>query len=92
MEHLVNEQPLALGAVGLAIGAILGAVAPRTRMEERTMGETSRNLAEKAKEMGSEQLGKATQTVKQAAKEKLGQGEEPSTTQSSTSPEKKGAW
>jgi ElaB/YqjD/DUF883 family membrane-anchored ribosome-binding protein len=50
IDSLVNEQPLALGAIGLAIGAILGAAAPRTRLEEQTMGEASRNLAEKTKE------------------------------------------
>ena len=34
IDHLVNEQPLALGAIGLALGAVLGAAAPRTRAEE----------------------------------------------------------
>ena len=85
MDHLVNEQPLALGAIGLAIGAILGAAAPRTRMEEQTLGQASRNLAEKAKEMGSQQLDKATQSAKQMAEEKPGQGKQ-------QSPDKKAAW
>ena len=57
VEYLVNEQPLALGAIGLAIGAILGAAAPRTRMEEQTIGQASRNLAEKAKEAGHRPIG-----------------------------------
>jgi hypothetical protein len=82
VDYLVNEQPLALGAIGLAIGALLGAAAPRTRMEEQTIGQASRNLAEKAKEAGSQQLDKATQTAKQVAEEKLGTGKA----------EKKGAW
>lgn len=38
-EHLVNEQPLALGAIGLALGAVIAASAPRTRMEEEMLGE-----------------------------------------------------
>lgn len=38
-EHLVNEQPLALGAIGLALGAVLAAATPRARMEEETLGE-----------------------------------------------------
>lgn len=37
--HLVNEQPLALGAIGLAFGAVLAASTPRTRMEEELIGE-----------------------------------------------------
>ena len=67
LDYLVHEQPLALGAVGLAIGAVLGAAAPRTRAEERLMGEASRNLTEKAKEVGSQQLDKAQQAVKEVA-------------------------
>lgn len=77
VDYLVNEQPLALGAIGLAIGAILGAAAPRTRAEEQLMGDTARKMTEKAKEAGSQQLDKATQTAKQMAEEKLGQGKKP---------------
>jgi ElaB/YqjD/DUF883 family membrane-anchored ribosome-binding protein len=62
IDYLVNEQPFALGAIGLAIGAILGAAAPATRAEQRVMGEAARNVTEKAKEAGSEQLAKATGT------------------------------
>jgi ElaB/YqjD/DUF883 family membrane-anchored ribosome-binding protein len=79
IDSLVNEQPLALGAIGLAIGAILGAAAPRTRLEEQTMGEASRNLTEKAKEVGSQKLDQATQAAKQAAEKRK-------------EPDKKGAW
>lgn len=59
LDYLVQEQPLALGAIGLALGAVLGAAAPRTRQEERLMGEASRSVAEKAKQMGSQQLGES---------------------------------
>jgi ElaB/YqjD/DUF883 family membrane-anchored ribosome-binding protein len=67
VDYLVREQPLALGAIGLAVGAILAAMAPRTQKEEELMGEASRNLMEKAKETGSQQLEKAQETVKQVA-------------------------
>lgn len=83
LDRLVNEQPLALGAIGLAIGALLGAAAPRTRFEEETVGQASRNLADKAKEAASEQLGKATETAKQGVQEK---------TQSAAGPDMKGEW
>ena len=66
-EYLVQEQPLLLGAIGLAVGAALGVSAPRTRQEERVMGETSRRMTEKAKEMGGEQLSKVRETVERAA-------------------------
>jgi ElaB/YqjD/DUF883 family membrane-anchored ribosome-binding protein len=83
LDSLVNDQPLALGAIGLAIGAILGAAAPRTRLEEQAMGEASRNLTEKAKEAGSQQLEKATEMAKQVGEKTTGQ---------SAGPDKKGAW
>lgn len=98
VDSLVNEQPLALGAIGLAIGAILGAAAPRTRLEEETLGQASRNLSEKAKEMGSQQLEKATEGAKQV----MGQGksqpaQQPQPPQhhqspAAAGPDKKGAW
>jgi ElaB/YqjD/DUF883 family membrane-anchored ribosome-binding protein len=50
IDNLINEQPLALGAIGLAIGALLGGVTPRTQKEEEMMGEASRNLMQKTKE------------------------------------------
>ena len=67
VDYLVREQPLALGAIGLAVGAVLAAMAPKTEKEEELMGEASRNLIDKAKETGSQQLEKAQQTVKQVA-------------------------
>jgi ElaB/YqjD/DUF883 family membrane-anchored ribosome-binding protein len=62
-DWMVREQPLAFGAIGLAIGALLAAAAPRTRAEDEWMGETSDRLAERAKEAGREQF----ETVKQAS-------------------------
>jgi len=67
VNYMVREQPLALGAIGLAVGAVLAAMAPRTQKEEALMGEASHNVTEKAKEMGSQQLEKAKETMKQAA-------------------------
>jgi ElaB/YqjD/DUF883 family membrane-anchored ribosome-binding protein len=67
-EYMLREQPLALAAVGLAIGAVFAAVAPRTRQEDELMGDARDRLAEKAKETGKEQLQKA-ERVASAAKE-----------------------
>jgi len=52
--HIVQEQPLVLGVLGLAIGAALGAAMPRTRMEDEMMGEASDRLARQARETGRE--------------------------------------
>jgi ElaB/YqjD/DUF883 family membrane-anchored ribosome-binding protein len=98
MDYLVHEQPLALGAIGLAIGAVLGAAAPRTRQEERLMGEASRGLAEKAKDLAAQQLDKAQQAVKEVAEEPAAQPQPQTQIQSqhpgptAAGPDKKGAW
>ncbi len=67
IDYMLREQPLALGAIGIAIGAVLAAAAPRTRKEEEMMGEASRNLIDKTKEAAEPHLEKAKETAKQAA-------------------------
>lgn len=95
-DTMVREQPLALGAIGVAIGALLAAVAPRTRKEDELMGEASDQLAqkvketgqthlEKAKELGKEQLEKAKEAMT-GAKEKSAPGKPPPAVQPSGRP------
>jgi hypothetical protein len=45
---LFDRQPLALGAIGLAIGAAVAASLPTTRLEEDLLGETSDALRDRA--------------------------------------------
>lgn len=71
-DSMVREQPLALGAIGLAVGVLLAAVTPRTRKEDELMGEASDRLTEKAKETGKAQLEKA----KEIGKEQLDKAKE----------------
>src|SRR3546814_2664080 len=42
--QLLNEQPLALGAMGIALGALLAASVPPTRREDELMGQKSDEL------------------------------------------------
>ena len=65
-DSIVRDQPLALGAIGLAIGACLAAAAPRTRPEDELMGEASDRLTEQAKQIGKQQLEKAQQVAAKA--------------------------
>lgn len=65
--HLLREQPLVVGAIGLAVGAVLGALLPLTRRENELMGETRDQLLEQAKEKGQETLEQATETAKSVA-------------------------
>jgi ElaB/YqjD/DUF883 family membrane-anchored ribosome-binding protein len=53
---MLEEQPLVLGAIGLAAGAIIGAILPETEMENRTLGTARDELAETAKSMAKDRV------------------------------------
>ncbi|MGI8740785.1 MAG: DUF3618 domain-containing protein [Gammaproteobacteria bacterium] len=65
-EYMLHEQPLVLGAIGVALGAALAAGLPGTRREDELMGGTRDQFMDKAQEKGKEQLGKAKQAAKSA--------------------------
>ena len=50
LDTMMREQPLALGALGLALGALTAALAPRTEMEDRIAGPARDRMTEKAAE------------------------------------------
>ena len=52
--QLLNEQPLALGAMGIALGALLAATVPPTRREDELMGQKSDELTGKLKHKARE--------------------------------------
>jgi len=49
-----RENPLGLTIVGFAAGFVLGTLLPKTRVEDRTMGEISDQVTDKAKEAAQE--------------------------------------
>ncbi len=49
-----DNNPLLLGAGGLALGLAMGVAVPTTRAENKLMGETSDELARKARRLGRE--------------------------------------
>jgi hypothetical protein len=59
LTELFRTQPLALGAVGLAIGAGIAAALPSTQAEAEYFGETSDAIKEQAKEFAVEQTARA---------------------------------
>jgi len=63
VNHAIEEQPLVIGAVGIAVGAILGASLPRTHREDEFMGETRDHLLDSAKQSAREQVDSAKQAV-----------------------------
>jgi hypothetical protein len=59
LTDLFKAQPLALGAIGLAIGAGIAAALPATEIENSYLGETSETLKSKAAEIAGDQIEKA---------------------------------
>lgn len=49
-EHMLEDNPVALGALGVAAGALLGAALPSTESEDRWMGEMRDRVAEGARQ------------------------------------------
>jgi hypothetical protein len=54
-----REQPLVLAGVGLALGAVLGAILPSTETEGRLMGEASDTMKTTVKDAAGDALDKA---------------------------------
>lgn len=67
--HLAQEQPLALGAIGLALGALLGAGLPPTRSEDELFGETSDALKDQAKGAAEEQYEQTKRSARRVSEE-----------------------
>lgn len=63
--HYIKNNPLAVGAVALAVGAAVGFAIPLTEKENEYMGEMRDNVLEKAQATAQDAIG----TVKQVASE-----------------------
>ena len=59
ISRLIHEQPVIVGAIGLAIGAVIGASLPRSRQEDEPMGEASESLKAAAEGIAREQFARA---------------------------------
>ncbi|PBB80789.1 hypothetical protein CK218_10235 [Mesorhizobium sp. WSM3879] len=74
-QQLMEDQPLAVAAVGLAIGAAIGAMLPHTQLEDERLGgyrEQLRERAEDALEKGVDQVKQVAAEAYQAASEEAG--------------------
>ncbi len=52
--RVLDQNPLALGLVVLALGALIGALIPESRQENEWMGDTRDQLAHKAQETATD--------------------------------------
>ena len=69
LAELFEAQPLALGVIGLAIGAGIAAALPPTKAESEYLGETSDAVQEKAKQFAGEAKEVAEDAFNAAAEE-----------------------
>lgn len=65
--RVLEEQPLVVAAVGLALGAALGAVLPTTRQESQLMGSTSNALTDTLKAKGEQAYAQVKEAIAQPA-------------------------
>ncbi len=84
--HMIEEQPLVVGALAIAAGAALGALLPRTSTENRMIGEYSDDQRQELRHKAEEMKGKAEETVETKLHEQQSAGagssdHEPSTGQ-----------
>ena len=61
-----QDRPLVMGAMAMAVGAAVGAMLPRSRTEEETLGDMGGELARQARETGSQLAEKATRVAERA--------------------------
>lgn len=76
LSGILEEQPLILGALGIAVGAALGAALPTTETEDQWMGSASSSLRHAAHEVAESELSglkdvasKTAENLKQSASE-----------------------
>ncbi len=68
-EHLLHEQPIVVGAIGVAVGAAIGALLPVSEAENRAMGSASDEVASRIGALSSEGLEMAREKVGEVADE-----------------------
>lgn len=66
-QEAVEEYPLGVALGFLGLGVLTGLLLPRTRQEDKLMGETSDELMEQAKEAGKETLEKTKNVAQRVA-------------------------
>jgi hypothetical protein len=65
-DYYIEENPLAVGAVALAIGAAVGMALPSTRVEGHLMGEAKQNLLQKAQDTAGDLVDRVKQVASEA--------------------------
>jgi hypothetical protein len=75
MSDIIEDEPLILAGLGLAVGAAIGAMLPATDTENRVLGEHRDRLMEEAEDMARDQWDKARSVAKDSAAAALNEAE-----------------
>lgn len=67
-DYYLEENPLAVGAVALAVGAAVGLALPATRYEQEYMGEYSQQLLDKAQTAAGDLVDRVKEVASEAQK------------------------
>jgi len=67
-DYYIEENPMVVGAVALAVGAAVGFAIPATRFEGRVMGEARRNVLDLAQDYAGDLVDRAKQVAGEAGK------------------------
>jgi hypothetical protein len=65
LRHQMQDNPMSVGIMALAAGAVLGLIIPESRWEDQMMGEKRDELLHRAREKGSEQVQKAKHAMEE---------------------------
>lgn len=76
LKSLIDEQPLALGAVAFGLGLASGLVVPSSRWENEKMGEAAESVKDEASAMATEAVAGAKEIATEAASEAIGSVQE----------------
>ncbi|HEY8555243.1 MAG TPA: DUF3618 domain-containing protein [Burkholderiales bacterium] len=69
LDHLLEEQPLLLGLIGIAAGALVGAALPPSEREDRWLGDARDRTLERAKRAGGEGYRRARERAEGVARQ-----------------------
>jgi ElaB/YqjD/DUF883 family membrane-anchored ribosome-binding protein len=72
----ISDQPLLCAALGIAVGAAIASLLPRTTQEDQLMGETSDTVKGAASQIASEQLGVVKESAARVVQTALDVAEE----------------
>ncbi len=69
VSRLAREQPLVVAAAGLAVGVAIAALIPRSKLEDRWMGEASDAVKDAVSGVASEEYAKAREATGRVVEE-----------------------